>query len=82
VSRIIGAQLVLVVVLLVAVFAPAALLQDHDAEARGRELLGHDAAGGSGADHDEVDLLLRRELPHGDHGWPPVACGLATGSAS
>ena len=56
--------LILGVILLVAVFSPAALLEDDHREAGHRQLFGHDAPGGSGPDDDEINLGGRRELSH------------------
>src|SRR5262245_13819087 len=55
-ARVVVEPLVLRVFLLLAVLAPAALFEDDDLEARRRELFGHDAAGGTRSDDDEVDL--------------------------
>ena len=49
-------ELVLVVVLFVPVRARAALLQHHHRKAGHRQLLGHDAPGGSGTDDDKINF--------------------------
>src|SRR5688572_6743060 len=48
--------LVLVVLMVAAVFAPAALLEDHHGKPGLRELLGHDSARGARTDDNEIDL--------------------------
>src|SRR6185436_3241838 len=40
---------------------PGALLEDDHCKAGGRELLGHDATGGTGTDDDEIHRLRRAE---------------------
>ncbi len=48
--------LVLVVLLLAAELSPTALLQDDHGKAGRRQLFRHNAAGGSGADDNEVNV--------------------------
>ncbi len=52
-------ELVLRVLPVATVLAPAALLEHDNGEARRRDLFGHDAAGGARTDDDEVDLGVR-----------------------